>query len=122
MGRQGVVIDPAVAAIIQDGTRREGQRGMTRTQRRQAKRDAERQRVTYEVDPAVAAIVAGIAEREGCSPAGVVNLMVATAARGYVRGELEFCGHRRESRSPRYEWVVELNGEAKRLLNELRAK
>jgi hypothetical protein len=115
--RKRVNLDPAVAAVIGDGQRREKARHMTRTQRRQAERDAQRQRVTLELDPRIVAMIKAIAEREGCSPAGAVNLLVSAGIEEYVEGQVEFCGNRRPSDGPRYEWVIEVAG-----LAALRAK
>jgi hypothetical protein len=106
MARRKVNMDPAVAAVMGDTKRRERRRGMTKAQKRQAERDAQRQRVTLELDPRIVAMVREIAEAEGCSPASVINLFVADALQRYVDGELVFVGHRRPSEGPRYDWVV----------------
>ena len=108
--RRRVVIDPAVAAVLGDGRKRERFRRMNRVERRQAARDATRKRVTYELDPRVVEMVAGIAEAEGCSPAGVVNLLMTEGIRRYVDGEVGFWGNVRESRCPRWLWVVAPQG------------
>jgi hypothetical protein len=110
MKRKDVAMDPAVAAVLGDGRRRQRERGMTRAQRRQAARDARRQRVTYEIDPRIARLIGQVAEAEGVSPAGVVNRLMADALDRYAAGGIVFYGWRRESRGPRYEWVVELRG------------
>lgn len=106
MGRKKVRMDAAVAAVLGDADRRERRRRMTKTERRQAERDAERERVTLELDPRVVSMIRSIAEAEGCSPAGAVNLLLADAIGRYVDGIVEFHGHRRASRSPRYKWVT----------------
>lgn len=104
--RRRVVIDPAVAAVLGDGRKRERFRRMNKVQRRQARRDATRKRVTYELDPRVVEMTASIAGVEGCSPAGVVNLLMVEGIRRYVDGEVEFYENVRESRCPRWLWVV----------------
>lgn len=110
MARRKVEIPDDIKAIVTDGERRTRQRKMSAKQRAQAKRDAQRTRVSLELDPEVAAMIRAIAEAEGCSMAGVVNLFVVAGVRRYIEGELEFSGQRRVSRSPRYDWVVEMNG------------
>jgi len=120
MARQQVTLDPAIAAIVKDGSKRERRRGMTQGQRKQSKRDEGRQRMTLELDERVAGMIGTIAEAEGCSPASVVNLLVVDAVQRYVAAELEFGEQRRPSRSPRYRWVAELNGRTGPLGERLR--
>jgi len=120
MARQEVEIDSAVASILQDSKARTRRRRMPRAQRCKAERDARRSRVTWEINPHVDAMVRQIAEAEGCSPAGAVNLLVVDAVERYVVGDLEFAGHRRQSRSPRYDFVIELNGKVSTLLERVR--
>ena len=120
MTRQTVVLDPAVAAILGEGERRKRRRGQTKAQRARAERDGKRQRMTLELDPAVAEMIEAIATAEGCSPASVVNLLVTECVAQYVAGQVDFEESRRPSRSPRYRWVVELNGRVEALGEALR--
>lgn len=106
--RHLVDMDAAVSAVLGDARRRERQRAMTPSQRRQASRDAARERVTLELDPALVTMVRDIAAHEGISPAGVVNRFLSAAIQGYVDDQIDFQACVRPSRSPRYEWVVEL--------------
>jgi len=123
MARRQVTIDPAVAAILQDGTERKRRRGMTDAQRRRAERqaavDAQRSRTTLELDARVVEMLEKISSAEGCSKASVVNLLVAAGVQAYVAGEVSFEEQRRRSRSPRYEWTVELNGRVGALMKAL---
>lgn len=107
-GRRDVRLDPAVAAALGDADRRQRARHMTAGQRRQAARDAERQRVTLELAPELVARVREIAEREGCSPAGVVNVMLMEGLPRYEAGEIDFGEYVRPSRCPRYLWIVDV--------------
>jgi hypothetical protein len=102
-------MDPAVAAVLGQGERRQRERRQTPAQRRQAARDAKRTRITLELDPRIVQLLREVAEVEGTSPAGAANLLLREGLRRYVEGGLEFHKHRRPSRSPRYEWVVELS-------------
>jgi len=113
--RQKVIVDPAVDAILRDNNRRKQRRGMTQEQRKQAIRH----RVTFELDPRVAQMIEVISKAEECSPASVVNLLVARVIRQYVSGEISFEDHRRVSRSPRYDWVIVLPEDVDSLVNEL---
>jgi len=119
MGRQTITIDPAVAAIIKEGGERQRKRRMTTAQRTQAERDAKRRRVTLEINPHVAQMLDRIASEEGCSQASAANLLLCDAVGRYVEGAVQFNGNRRRSRSPRYEWVVEMDGEAEVVLASL---
>jgi len=119
MARQRVELDPAVAAILGDGKKRQRRRGQTKVQRARAERDGKRQRMTLELDPAVAEMIEAIATAEGCSPASVVNLLVTECVAQYVAGGVNFEESRRPSRSPRYRWVVELNGRVEALVEAL---
>ena len=85
---------------------------MNHAQRRQAKRDAVRQRVTLEIDRAVMEMVRRVAQREGISPAGVCSLFLAEMLQQYAARQIDFADHTRPSRSPRYEWVVVVDGDA----------
>lgn len=112
MSRKRAMVDPAVLAVLGDGERRGKTRRMSARQRKQAARDAVRQRVTLEVDRAVMDMVRRVATREGVSPAGVCSLFLAEMLMRYADGEIDFAEHTRPSRSPRYEWVVTIDGEA----------
>jgi hypothetical protein len=120
MARQKVVLDPAVAAILGDGEKRERRRSRTKGQRARAERDGDREKVTWELSAGVKALVEEIAAREDLSPAGVVSVLAVDAVARYLDGELEFEEYRRPSRGPRYEWVADLNGTASGLLERLR--
>jgi len=115
-GRRRVDVDAAVAAIVGDGQQRQKNRTLSKARRAQVRRDSSRERITLELDPVIAEMLRMVARAEGCSPAGAANRLLQTAIEQYADGELTFNGHRRPSRSPRYEWVVELD------LNGLREK
>jgi len=110
MERQQVVLDPAVMAALGDGKEQRRRREMTPAQRAKAQRDAKRQRVTFELDPQVVKMITQIAAAEQCSPAGVVNLLVTEGVRQYMAGSLVFDGHRQVSGSPKWGWVVMIEG------------
>jgi len=119
MERQRVQVDPAVAAVLQDADRRSQRREMSQKQRKQAQRDEKRVRMTLELDPRVARMIGAIAVAEEVSPAGATNLLIVEAVQRYVEGVLEFEGQRQPSRSPRYVFMVELNGRVAELERQL---
>ncbi len=108
MARRKVELPDDIRAILGDGRRRARQRRMTPAQRRQADRDAQRRRVTWEMDPRIVERVRKIAQEEGCSPAGAASLLLADALQRYDDGEIDFYEHKRPSRSPRWDWVIEV--------------
>ena len=108
MERREVRLDPAVEAVLGDGARRGRRRRMTRRERAQAERDSRRQRVTLELNPELVGLVRRVAEHEGVSPAGVVNVLLLDGLGRYGRGELGIDEYVRPSEGPRYDWVVEV--------------
>ena len=65
--------------------------------------------VTLELNPDLVGLVRRVAEREGVSPAGVVNVLLLEGLERYGRRDLEIDGYVRPSQGPRYDWVVELD-------------
>ncbi len=104
--RQQVTVPADVQAILGDARTRAQRRTMTKKQQRQADRDALRQRVTLELDPRVVEMIRQVARTEGCSPAGVVNLLALEGLRRYAEGAVEFYGNKRPSEGHRYAWVI----------------
>ena len=101
MARKQVQMDPAVLAALSGKKKRQrkGSNGQT---------GEIRKRMTLELDHRVRDAIKKIAEAEGVSPAGVVNLFVAECVPRYKSGELEFAEYVRPAdRAGRYEWVVE---------------
>jgi len=106
MKRQQVNVPADVQAILGDARTRVQRREMTGKQRRQADRDAQRQRVTLELDPRVVEMIRQVARAEECSPAGVVNLLALEGLRRYAEGAVEFYENKRPSEGHRYAWVI----------------
>lgn len=96
--------DPAVVAALESGRGgRPGSRG--RGKRRRSRPG----RVTLELDVRIKAIIQEVAQAEGISPAGVVNLFVAEALVRYRSGELVVGDHVRDSRNTVFDFVVVLD-------------
>lgn len=106
--RKTAGVDPAVLAVLGDGERRGRLRGLRPGDRRRAKRDRARSKVTYDLPPRVAAAIAAIAAEEDCSASSVAAFLLHRGAAAYRAGEISFEGHFRPSRSPRFGWVVEV--------------
>lgn len=111
MTRQGVELDPAILAVLDDGDAR-ATRKSKRAPRRP--RQGQRRQKNFRLNPQIGRMIDLVAEVEGTSPAGVVDLFVARAVELYLTGEVDFNGSTVESRSPGQDWVVQVPG-----LNEL---
>jgi hypothetical protein len=74
--------------------------------RRRRARGETRQQKNLMLHPAVVRMLDRIAEYEGTTPAGVVDLFVVRAIERYLKDEIRFDEVVRESRSPRQDWVV----------------
>lgn len=94
-------VDPAVLAIVSEGSSRQARRQKKQTV-------GQRSKVTLRIDPATRRIIEAVARNESTSQAGVVDLFVAEAVRRYIADEIQFDQHTRESRSPRQMWVVDV--------------
>ena len=105
--RQPVEFNDVRRAIDQKD-RQAAERLMTPAEREQAQKDAQRKKVTYELDTTVVELIGQIAKAIGTSQAGVVNLFLAQALRDYADGELDFKDCLVPSRSPRFQWLVQI--------------
>ena len=103
--RNGVTLDPAVAAVLGDGQRRARRRGMNAGERRRAAADAARSKMTLDLTPAVMRELRATAEREQCSASSLAAGLLEVGLEALGRGEMEL--EMRPSRSPRFLWIVE---------------
>ncbi|MEA3406611.1 MAG: hypothetical protein U9R48_00845, partial [Chloroflexota bacterium] len=72
-----------------------------------ARRDAQRNRVTYDIPSSLEKTISELAEREGLSKSSTATLLLAESVRQYIAGNLTFKGHKTPIRHPLYEWVVD---------------
>ncbi len=100
-------LDPAVSALITEGERRQRRRRMDRVRQAKARRDAARQRATYDIPKSLQQAIAAVAKEESLSVSGLVSALLADGVRRYRRGEITFYGLKRLSRSPRCDWVID---------------
>jgi hypothetical protein len=104
-----VDLDPAVAAVIGTGERRQQMRSMAPAQRSRARRDAARNKVTLDLRDETEAAVDAIAQQLGCPVSQVAELLICTGLQAIADGQLDLNTLRlRPSRSPRYEWLLDL--------------
>lgn len=100
-------IDPAVASLITEGERKQRIRRSPKGVQAKIRKDASRQRVTYDIPEELQRAISDVAEREGLSASCVVALLLADGVCRHRRGLISFYGLKRPSRSPRYEWTVD---------------
>jgi hypothetical protein len=105
MARQHVQLVSDVNLLI-----REGRERATRSPKKRRPRVYERCQVNLRLAPEIDRILKAVALVEGTSPAGVADLFISEALRLYLDGKIEFDQHTEESRSPRYDWVVQVAG------------
>jgi len=101
-----VGLDPAVAAALGDGERRSRRRGMTAGERRSAKRQEGRSKMTLDLPAALIEELRRLAGAEECSESSLAAALLARGLEAYARGEVGL--RKRLSRSPRFRWVVEV--------------
>ena len=109
MTRQTISLDPAVAAILGESTQRKQQRAMTPAQRARAQHKASQIGVNYLMNADLVNIVRDLADALGISPASAVNRLLLDALQRYAAGDITFDDYLQPSRSPRYQWTVEIN-------------
>lgn len=107
MNRQDF-IDPATAALLENGKAKQKQRHMTPAQRRKAKADAGRNKATYDLPVAITNRITEIAEVEGCPKSGVVTALLLDALRRYDDREIDLARFKSPSDSPKYDYVIEV--------------
>ncbi len=104
--RRAIQIDPAVAAILGAGDQRQTERHQTARQRKEARRQAARVRITLDVpDWLKARLLAVAAERE-VSASTLAAFLLIDGLRQVSRGALPV--PRTPSDSPRFGWLVEV--------------
>jgi hypothetical protein len=111
--RQRVHFDanPAVQTVLENGKEQEQRRRQKRQRRRRPSRRKKYAQFNVALDPRVKGMVKQIANVEGVSASGVIELMVALGARAYIEQEgLMFedvvRGSHTNGASP--DWVVEV--------------
>ncbi len=110
-------LDPAVEAAMTGDPddpiygsleRRRRARNMTETQRRQAERDAQRTKATYDLPPSIKAAVDALAQQYEAPPSHVVALLLHHALLAANDGQIHFEDHLVFSNVPRYRHFLRL--------------
>ena len=102
-------LKPAVEAILRDGKRRQRQRRGSAAQRKEAKRQNERARITLDLHPAVIGALKTTAEHIGCSPASLANLLLAQQLLAINEGRLDVSPYLIHCPSNRWAWMIDID-------------
>lgn len=86
--RRSPVVDPAVAAILGDGDRREVLRGRSPAQRRQARRDEGRNKVTVDLPQWLETALREVVRERECGLSGMTAWLLAVGLREYRAGRV----------------------------------
>jgi len=103
-------VDPAVAALLREGKKRERTRRMTPAERKKAKKDAARSKATYDLPPEIIKTINAVAEREKCSASSVAAFLLTYGIQLLARGSINPASHKRDARrSIRFEYTLEID-------------
>lgn len=101
-------LDPAIAATIETGRRRQADRERSPAQRRKAKTDAARTKTTYDLDPAIADQIDQVAKILSIPASQVAAVLLIAGLQGINDGWVKFDYPRHWSRSPRFQFVIDI--------------
>ena len=107
MSKRRDAVEPAVASLLSEAERRERIRRKPKDEQKKARRDAKRNRVTYDVPPDLEAAISEISRIEGLSKSATATLFLAEGVRQYIAGSVNFDGHKVPARHPLYDWLVD---------------
>lgn len=113
--------DPAVAALITQGSERIAERKLSPAERKRKAKDRARirerkaRRVTYDLPPALRHKISSIAEEQGIPASQLVAWLLLDALERFGDSAQErheqLAGARTPSASPRYEWNLTLDAD-----------
>lgn len=105
-------LDPTVQAAINSGNRRQAQATLPREERarvaKQRAKDSKRNRFNMDLDPQLDQALRAVAEDLRCPASGLAELAIALLLDSVDRG-LDLSQYLERSRSPRYEYTVNLD-------------
>ncbi len=111
------VLDPVVADLLDGMKTRQDEAQLPRRQRlkkarERAKIQARReQRATYDLPPAIRTGIKELAEGQSLPISQLVTLALIRFMREYSEGKIDLGKYKKSSRSPKYDWVLDLSKE-----------
>ena len=108
------ILDPAVAGLLNDMEHRQSDAALPRRQREKKARERAKirarreQRATFDLPPALRQRIMDLAESERLPASQLVTLALARFLQQYGKGEIDLDELKRPSRSPRYDWNLNI--------------
>lgn len=106
-------LDPAVAAMLSGGQRRQSERSLPRAERAKVTKkralQAERngRRGVYDLEPDLIELIKRLADQYGTTASGVAEILLRYGVLAIEKDELELGNYRRRlERNPRYEYEL----------------
>lgn len=101
-------VDPAVADLLSDMDRKRRISTLPRARQKKARKDAGRHKVGMDFPPALHEELRQIAEKEKVSVSSLTAFFAKFGLDYYKAGQLDLVPYMRVSRSPRFEFILEL--------------
>ncbi len=114
------VLDPAVADLLEGMEKRQSEAMLPRRQREKKARERARiqarreQRATYDLPPAVRLRIKQLAGQQSLPISQLVTLALLRFFNDYEAGDVELGAIKKPSKSPKYDWVLDLEEEVKK--------
>jgi hypothetical protein len=112
--KRTTILDPAVADLLEGMEQRQNEAMLPRKQREKKARERARiqarreQRATYDLPPAVRESIKNLAEQHSLPISQLVTLALLRFFDEYKSGHIDLGQLKKPSRSPKYEWVLDL--------------
>lgn len=102
------VIDPAVADMLSEMEQKKRISHLPKSKQGKARKNAKRHKVGLDLPPALHQSLRQIAEGERISVSGLVTFYLYRGVNDYKAGKVEISSFKRISRSPRFEYILDL--------------
>ena len=118
------VLDPAVADLLAGMEQRQKESQLPRREREKLNRERAKiqarrpQRVTFDLPAVLKLTVMGLAETEKIPASQIVSLALFRFLHDLEENRVDMGEYKKTSRSPRYEWVLDLSNETRSLLEK----
>ncbi len=115
------VLDPVVADLLEGMEQRQNEAMLPRKQREKKARERARiqarreQRATYDLPPVVRERIKKLAEQHSLPISQLVTLSLLRFFEDYASDKIDLGSYKKPSRSPKYDWVLALDDELKKL-------
>jgi hypothetical protein len=101
------ILDPAVADVVGGMERQSADRKLTKKERSEKQRQRARSRLTVDLPADIESKIGALAAAHGVPISGLVMLAIARFLRDVGSG-LSLTPYKRVTRSPRFDWMIEL--------------